>query len=70
MQLRCVYVSLKSTVMLKSESSVYAGLLQEKAVQITGADSPVALEKIGVSVVCKKGYKPTCPNNDGFFVSQ
>lgn len=56
--------------MLLSESSADAGLLQEKAVQITGADSPVALEKIGVSVVCKKGYKPTCPNNDGFFVSQ
>ncbi|CDI86257.1 protein phosphatase 2C, putative [Eimeria praecox] len=42
---------------------------EEKAVQITGADSPVALEKLGVSVVCKKGYKPNCPNNDGFFVS-
>ncbi|CDJ30768.1 protein phosphatase 2C, putative [Eimeria mitis] len=42
---------------------------EEKAIQVTGADSPVALEELGISVVCKKGYKPNCSNNDGFFVS-
>lgn len=52
-------------------SSVSTGLPQanfeEKAVHVLGANS-IGLEDIGVSVVCKKGYKLNCPNNDGFFV--
>ncbi|KAL8273878.1 hypothetical protein Esti_002201 [Eimeria stiedai] len=43
--------------------------LQEKATEVLGAKSTLRLADIGISVVCKKGYKPNCPNNDGFFVS-
>ncbi|KAL8425698.1 hypothetical protein Efla_003076 [Eimeria flavescens] len=41
---------------------------EEKAVRVTGANSTFRLADIGISVVCKKGYRPNCPNNDGFFV--
>ncbi|CDJ68951.1 protein phosphatase 2C, putative [Eimeria necatrix] len=41
---------------------------EEKAVRVTGVDSLFSLDNLGVSVVCKKGYRPNCPNNDGFFV--
>ncbi|OEH76274.1 protein phosphatase [Cyclospora cayetanensis] len=42
----------------------------EKAVRVLGCDSLLTLESLGVSVVCRKGFKQNSPNNDAFFVSQ
>ncbi|XP_026192068.1 uncharacterized protein LOC34618185 [Cyclospora cayetanensis] len=41
----------------------------EKAVRVLGCDSLLTLESLGVSVVCRKGFKQNSPNNDAFFVS-
>lgn len=58
---RCLCVSSISTELPEAN-------FEDKAVQTVGANSAVSLEKIGISVVCKKGYKPCSTNNDAFFV--